>query len=65
MEIVVYLIGYILFVAALYFFVSASSGRSENVGWMIVCSFIALFWPVIVVPGIGIWIGKTVRRRIE
>ncbi len=63
--IAVYLIGYILTVAVLYFFVSASSGRGENVGWAIVCSILAIFWPVIVVPGIGIWIGKTIRGRLE
>ena len=56
-------IGYIITVAVLYFFLS-SEGES-NVGWMIVCSFIAIAWPIIVVPGIGIWIGKTIRRRIE
>ncbi len=65
MELKVYLIGYVIAVAVLYFFVSASSGRDENVGWAIVCSFIAIFWPVIVVPGIGIWIARFIRRRIE
>ena len=65
MYVALYLIGYILTVAVSYFFVSASSERDANVGWMIVCSFIAIFWPVIVVPGIGIWIGKEIRRRIE
>ena len=65
MEIIVYLIGYILTVTVVYFFVSASSGRGENVGWAIVCSFIAIFWPVIVVPGIGIWVARFIRRRIE
>ena len=65
MEIIAYLIGYVLTVAVLYFFVSASSERDANVGWAIACGFIAIFWPVIVVPGIGIWIARFIRRRVE
>lgn len=55
----VYVIGYILCLATLYFF------SDEGLGWKILCSIIAIFWPFIVVPGIGIWIGRFVRRRIE
>ncbi len=59
----IYVVGYILFFAGVYSIVS--SGGESNVGWMIVCSFLAIFWLFIVVPSIGIWIGKEIRRRIE
>lgn len=60
--IIVYIVGYILFLAVLYFFVSA---KETGLGAKMLCSFAAIFYPIIVVPGIGIWIGGFIRRRIE